>query len=130
MAQQVAQKLLNATASESGLASGLGAWRRYVSQMLDAGLPWPGSLSCGPIVNGAVQDILPAGALYPTDVIWYLNASKTIQLLHLTYTRDGSGKPTKLVWQIFDTGGALALTVTDDITYSGLYEVERVRTVS
>lgn len=92
-------------------------------------LPWPGSLSCGPLIDGAVREILPAGALFPTDIVWYLNAAKLIELLHLTLTRDGSNKVTQMKWEAYDTSGTLRLTVTDDITYSTIYETERVRTV-
>lgn len=80
-------------------------------------------------MNGAVEEILPEGALYPTDDVWYLDASKTIELLRLTYTRDSSGKVTRMTWFVYTTAGSLALTVTDDITYSGIYEAARTRTV-
>ena len=122
--------LLGATAERS-IHSRIGRWRLAVSSGLDAAviLPWPGSLSCGPLVNGAVEEILPAGALYPTDDVWYLDVSKTIELLRLTYTRDSSGKVTRMTWFVYTTAGSLALTVTDNITYSGIYEAARTRTV-
>lgn len=121
--------LLLAAGAERSVHSRIGKWRLAVSTKLDSGLPWPGSLACGPIVDGAVQDVLPAASLYPTEVVWYSDASKTVELLRVTYTRDGV-QVTKIVWRVFNLSGALVLTVTDDITYSGLYEIERVRTVS
>jgi len=92
-------------------------------------LPWPGSLSCGPLISGAVRDILPAAALFPVSIIWYLNAARLIKLLELTLTRNGSQQVTQEQWKVYDTNGVLTLTVTDVITYSGIYEVSRTRTV-
>ncbi len=79
MANRLLQQLL-AAKGELSLHSGAGAWRIAVSRALDLlPLPWPGDLCCGPLIDGAVEEVLPAGALYPTDVVWYLNAAKTIE---------------------------------------------------
>lgn len=123
---------LVAATGEESLFSRIGAWRVAVSRTLDEALllPWPGSLCFGPIVDGAVQETLPAGATFPTEVIWYRDASKTVELLRLTYTRNGQGLATEMQWQVFTLGGTLVLTVTDSITYSGAFEVSRVRAVS
>lgn len=149
MARQVAQKLLNATASESGLASALGAWRRFVSAQIDAGLPWPGSLSCGPIVNGAVQDILPAGALLPLIAIrlrgpgstlpaTLTNLRRTVQLLNFTIaslaaadtslyrlllnpTRGAGTAPT---WVAADALSSVEYDITSTQVLTGGYEID------
>lgn len=125
-------KRLVAATGEASLSSLLGQWRVAVSRLLDEVLvlPWPGSLCCGPIVDGAVEETLPAGATFPTEVVWYRDASKTVELLRLTYTRNGQGLATQMQWQVFTLGGTLVMTVTDSITYSGAFEVSRVRAVS
>ena len=93
-------KRLIAATGEASTSSLLGQWRQAVSRLLDdiLILPWPGSLSCGPVLDGVVRDIIPAGALYPTNAIWYRDITKTVVLLNLTYVRDASGKPTQLIW--------------------------------
>lgn len=93
-------------------------------------LPWPGSLACGPLLNGAVKETTPAGALYPTDEVWYTDAGKTQELLHTTYTRDGNQNVIQTVWQVYNLDGALVLTVTDVFTYVGSYVSTQTRTVS
>jgi hypothetical protein len=125
-------KRLIAATGEASTSSLLGQWRLAVSRLLDdiLILPWPGSLSCGPVLNGAVREITPAGALFPTNETWYRDATKTVVLLDLVYIRDPSGKPTQLIWLIYSLNGVLVATVTDTITYSGLYEIQRVRTVT
>lgn len=120
---------LASTAAADGIdvlqpSAGPGRWVRQQS------FPWPGSLSCGPLVDGAVREILPTGSLYPTDVVWYKDATKTIELLHLTYTRDGSGKVTQAQWVVNDLTGSLTMTITDTISYSGFYESERTRVIT
>lgn len=127
---QLLRRLLASTGEES-LYSLLGQWRKAVSLQLDTllVLPWPGSLCCGPLVNGAVQMTLPVGATFPTEVVWYKDASQTVELLRLTYTRNGQGLATQMRWLVYDLEGVLVLTVTDNITYSGVFEETRTRTV-
>jgi hypothetical protein len=122
---------LRVTASESSLSSGLGRWRQLVSDLVDSllVLPWPGSLCSGPLVSGAYQETLPAGALYPDTETWYTSSAKTQVLLRTTYTRDVNQNVTQILWQVYDLSGNLALTVTDAITYSGSYVASRTRTV-
>jgi hypothetical protein len=125
-------KRLVAAKGERATASLLGAWRIAVSRLLDDVLllPWPGSLDCGPLVDGAVEEVLPAGAVYPTDAVWYRDASKTVELLHTTYTRDAQGLVTEVSWQVYDLAGTLVLTVTDTFTYSGVFVTSRTRSVT
>lgn len=107
-------------------SAGPGAWFLNDSTLL----PWPGSLSCGPLVNGAVQEVLPPGALYPDEKIWYKDATKTVELLHTTYTRDVNLSVVQTVWRVYDLSGDLVLTVTDVFAYVGSYVSTRTRTVS
>lgn len=129
---RVLLKRLIAATGEASLSSQLGRWRVAVSRLLDdvLVLPWPGDLCCGPLVDGAVQDTLPAAALFPLQIIWYLNAARLVTLLDLTLTRNGSQQVTQMQWRVYDTSGALTLTVTDVITYSTIYETTRTRTVT
>lgn len=128
------KRLIAATGEES-VHSLIGQWRLAVSRLLDGlddvmVMPWPGSLCSGPLVNGAVEEVLPAGATFPTDVVWYRDASKTVELLRLTYTRNGQGLATEMTWLVYNFSGTLVLTVHDVITYSGVFEVSRTRAVT
>jgi hypothetical protein len=124
-------KRLIAASGEASTSSLLGRWRLAVSQKIDSVLilPWPGDLCCGPLIDGAVRDILPVAALFPLQTVWYLNAARLVTLLELTITRNGSQQATQMQWKVYNTSGALTLTVTDVITYSTLYETTRTRTV-
>jgi len=81
--------------------------------------------------SGATKTV--TGGLFPTLVEW--RRQDGTLLVEKTITRSGGGatnlKPTPVVWKIYDTDGTTVLaTVSDAITYSGLNEVSRVRTIS
>lgn len=92
-------------------------------------MPWPGDICTGPLIDGAVRDISPAGSLRPDNVIWYSGPAKTLELLRVTYTRNEQGLVTGIEWRVRDTAGSLVMTITDAISYSGLLETTRTRTV-
>ena len=73
--------------------------------------------------------------MFPTSVIWWETAAKLKKVVEKTITRSGGGAtnvaPTPIVWEVYDTDGATVLaTVSDAITYSGVTEVSRTRTIS
>ena len=40
-------------------------------------------------------------------------------------------KPTPIIWQMYDTDGITVISkITDDIIYSGIFEINRIRTIS
>jgi hypothetical protein len=108
---------------------GPGRWHRYPAAA-DGGLtlPWPGSLECGPLTDGAYRETVPAGATYPTGINWYTDATKAVPLLLQTITRNGQHNPSVIVWQAYSEG-VLMVTITDTITYEGLVEASRLRSV-
>lgn len=81
-------------------------------------------------VSGAFKET--TGTVFPTAEIWYVvgstpPAGKIIELL----TTWVGPKITQEVWKMYDTDGSTVLvTVTDAITYSGLFETSRTRTIS
>lgn len=112
----------------------LGRWRIAVANALgpwetSLPMPWPGDICTGPLIDGAVRDILPAGSLRPDSVIWYSGPAKTLELLRVTYTRNEQGLVTGIEWRVRDTAGSLVMTITDAVTYLGLVETTRTRTV-
>jgi hypothetical protein len=81
--------------------------------------------------SGATKTV--TGGLFPTKVEWK-RADATL-LVEKTIERSAGPatnlKPTPITWKIFDTDGSTVLaTVSDAITYSGVNEASRVRTIS
>lgn len=80
--------------------------------------------------SGATKQILPSGEPFPTQVIWWLDVGMTKKIVDKTVTRNFNKTPSTIVWRMFDVNGTTILTtITDIITYSGVFEVNRVRTI-
>lgn len=74
-------------------------------------------------------------SFFPTGSIWWTSAAKTDKLVEKIITRSGGGatnlKPTPIIWRMYDTDGSTVIaTVSDAITYQGLREVGRTRTIT
>jgi hypothetical protein len=77
--------------------------------------------------SGAYKETTYSGIL-PTTQIWYEDSGKTQKIVELTVTYTGI-LPTTEVWKMYDADGVtLLLTVTDAITYTGVFETTRTRT--
>ena len=77
--------------------------------------------------SGAVKDT--DVGVFSTGSIWYTDSSKTIKLLDKTITRSGI-LPTKVVWNsYFKTGSIILTTAIDEISYSGIFEQSRTRSI-
>ena len=78
-------------------------------------------------LSGAYREV--TGTLYPTAITWYDSAApghkKIVEKL-ITWT---GVLPTTIAWNMYDATGALIATVTDIITYSGVYETHRTRLI-
>ena len=96
---------------------------RHLIHFIDDG---PG----GGFASGAYKEILPAGSPFPTAHTWYESAAKTQKIVELLITYSGAF-PTTEVWQMYDDDGSTVLvTVTDTITYHGVFETSRTRVIS
>jgi hypothetical protein len=71
-----------------------------------------------------------SGGVFPTSIIWYdsngIGKKKIIEYL-VTWT---GVTPTTVVWKIYDSTETLLKTITDTVTYSGVFEASRIRTIS
>lgn len=85
------------------------------------------SVDDGPL-DGGYREVTPAGAAFPSSVIWWDSAGKNTKKLEVTVTRDGAQRPTVIVWKAYNGLGVLLTTITDTIVYSGAYEAHRTRT--
>lgn len=80
--------------------------------------------------SGAYKETLPSGAVFPTSVIWWESASKAQKIVERTITWTGPVVTTD-EWKIYaEDGTSLLATVSDSISYSGVFETTRTRTIT
>lgn len=80
--------------------------------------------------SGAYKEILPSAAIFPTSIVWWESSSKLKKIVERTLTWTGPNLTTS-VWKVYDTDGSSVLaTVTDTISYSGIFETTRTRTIA
>lgn len=71
---------------------------------------------------------LVQGIPFPTGIVWYINDSQAGKIVEKLYSAPYTA-PTGITWNIYDGGGTIiAQTLTDKITYTGIFEVSRIRT--
>jgi hypothetical protein len=78
--------------------------------------------------SGAYKEV--TGTLFPTAIIWYDQSGagkKKIVSKEITWT---GVTPTTITWKVYDTSEVLLATVTDTVTYSGLFETSRSRAIT
>jgi len=82
--------------------------------------------------SGAYMEILPAADPFPTSIIWWESSSKFKKIVEKAVTWDSIPKvPIQIQWKVYDTDGSSVLsTVTDAISYSGVFETSRTRTIA
>jgi hypothetical protein len=77
--------------------------------------------------TGAYREM--TGTIFPTAIIWWESAVKAKKIVEKLITWTGAS-PTTVAWKIYDTDGSTVLaTVTDTITYSGIFETSRSRAI-
>jgi hypothetical protein len=77
--------------------------------------------------SGAFREV--TGSAFPSAIVWWESSAKLKKIVEklLTYT---GVFPTTIVWKAYDAAGALLVTVTDTLTYSGAFETERTRVIT
>lgn len=81
--------------------------------------------------TGAYKETLPSADPFPTSFIWWTSAAKTAKIVELTITYNSNKTPSAEEWKMYDTDGTTVLsTVTDAISYSGVFETTRTRTIA
>jgi hypothetical protein len=97
---------------------------RQLIHLADGGGPFEGFTSL------AYRETTPSGAVFPTAVIWWTDSGKTMKIVQKLITWTGS-TPTTIEWKAYDTDGTTVLaTVSDAISYSGMIETDRTRTIT
>lgn len=78
--------------------------------------------------SGAYREM--TGTVFPTAIIWYDKSGegkkKIVEKL-ITWT---GVNPTQIVWKIYDSAEILVATLSDAISYSGVFETSRTRTIT
>ena len=109
-----------ATASGSGITELQHRALRDVIHFIDG--PGDG------FASGAYRETV--GGPFPTSVTWYESNTKTEKIIEQTIARPSKATPTPIVWKMYDSDGSTVLvTVQDDISYDGVFETSRTRTI-
>lgn len=78
--------------------------------------------------SGAYREM--TGTVKPTAVVWWESSSKAKKIVEKLITWAGIN-PTTIVWKVYDTDGTTVLaTVTDAISYTGIFETSRTRAIA
>ena len=81
--------------------------------------------------SGAFREILPSADPFPTSIIWWESSAKAKKIVEKTITRNPNKTPSTIEWKAYDTDGiTVVATVSDAITYSAVFELDRTRTIS
>lgn len=96
---------------------------RQLIHLADEGGPFEG------FATGAFYQVLPVADPFPTSFIWWTSVLMTEKIVEETLVYNANKTIAVDTWKVYAVGGALLVTVTDTITYSGVFEVSRVRTI-
>lgn len=78
--------------------------------------------------SNAYREVLPTASPFPTSIIWWDNALKTKKYVEKFITYNPNKTASVLQWKVYYIDGTTLLaTVTDTISYSGVFETSRVR---
>lgn len=77
--------------------------------------------------SGAYRET--TGTIFPTNRTWYTTSGKTQKIVERNITWSGVN-PTVDEWKMYDNSGTLSVTVSDAISYSGIFETSRTRTIT
>ena len=78
--------------------------------------------------SGSYREV--SGGIFPTSVIWYMDSSKGLKIIEKLYTYNDNKTISSIVWKLYSSGGILVRTITESISYSGIFESSRVRIIS
>lgn len=78
--------------------------------------------------SGAYREV--TGTSFPTAIVWWETSSKLKKIVERLLTWTGVNLTTDK-WKVYDTDGSTVLwTVTDAVSYSGVFESNRTRTIT
>ena len=78
--------------------------------------------------SGAYREV--TGTVFPSAVVWWESSSKLKKIVSKDITWSGVNATT-IVWKMYSTDGSTVLaTITDTISYSGIFETSRTRAIA
>jgi hypothetical protein len=70
------------------------------------------------------------GTVFPTAIVWYHTVNTVeVKLVEKLITWTGVN-PTTIVWKLYDDSETLLVTITDAISYTGVFETGRTRVIT
>jgi hypothetical protein len=122
-ATNVQDALRDVAQNASGITASAHRTLRQLIHFIDEG-PAEG------FATGAYREMFPASSPFPTSFIWWESAAKTEKIVEKTYTYNPNKTVSQVEWKMYDTDGVTVLaTITDVITYSGIFETSRTRSI-
>ena len=90
-------------------------------------------MSDGPLegYSGAYMETLPSGSVFPTQYVWWVDSSKAAKLMDETVTYNSNYTVASVRSRMYASDGTtVALTLTDTMTYTGVFETSRTRVIT
>jgi hypothetical protein len=80
--------------------------------------------------SGAYKEILPNSSPFPTNIIWWSNSTKSEKIIEKIITRNTSQLPILIIYNVYSSDGiTIEASAIDNITYNGVFEISRERTI-
>jgi hypothetical protein len=79
--------------------------------------------------NNCYEEILPVGT-FPTSITWYTDNTKQYKILEKFLTYNSNLTVSKIVWNLYNSSQVKVETLTENIVYSGIFEINRTRVFS
>jgi hypothetical protein len=81
--------------------------------------------------SGAYKEIINySGTPFPEIVTWYTSSAKTNKIFDKTIYYNTNKTVSQIVWRVYDSFNAIVTTCTENISYSGIFEINRVRVIA
>lgn len=81
--------------------------------------------------TGAFKEILPVANPFPTSIIWWESSEKLKKIISKTFTYNLNKTPSTILWEMYAEDGVTVIsTILDTISYSGVFETTRTRSIS
>lgn len=78
--------------------------------------------------SGSYREI--TGGVFPTAITWYNSSGGSKKKIVEKLISWTGVLPTIITWKSYDIDENLLVTITDTITYSGVFEINRTRTIT
>lgn len=80
--------------------------------------------------SSGVYRTITMGPVAPSNITWWTDNTATTKIFEVNYTRNAAQCATTIQWKVYDAAGTTVLsTVTDTVTYSGIIETSRTRSI-